>query len=175
MWGDSPCPPGHDTTASLRTTAPASFKRLLGSRSRCLGDSRAKLSEECVAQVKPQSIALGTPRSRPPRLDVELHCRARFACHAKIQPVTPSANLSIVACERAVTGRPLCRHCMLLSDRIRDYHTQLADRVRLGWRHGDAIRHTDATVARSEEHTSELQSQSNLVCRLLLEKQKKRT
>src|SRR5256886_6731287 len=30
-------------------------------------------------------------------------------------------------------------------------------------------------VARSEEHTSELQSQSNLVCRLLLEKKKKRS
>src|SRR2546430_4608804 len=30
------------------------------------------------------------------------------------------------------------------------------------------------TVARSEEHTSELQSQSNLVCRLLLEKKKTR-
>src|SRR2546430_484197 len=29
------------------------------------------------------------------------------------------------------------------------------------------------SVARSEEHTSELQSQSNLVCRLLLEKKKK--
>src|SRR2546430_10787300 len=29
------------------------------------------------------------------------------------------------------------------------------------------------TTARSEEHTSELQSQSNLVCRLLLEKKKK--
>src|SRR2546430_6115200 len=28
------------------------------------------------------------------------------------------------------------------------------------------------TFARSEEHTSELQSQSNLVCRLLLEKKK---
>src|SRR2546427_6370451 len=28
-------------------------------------------------------------------------------------------------------------------------------------------------MARSEEHTSELQSQSNLVCRLLLEKKKK--
>src|SRR2546430_5455471 len=28
-------------------------------------------------------------------------------------------------------------------------------------------------AARSEEHTSELQSQSNLVCRLLLEKKKK--
>src|SRR2546427_6578738 len=30
-----------------------------------------------------------------------------------------------------------------------------------------------ALVCRSEEHTSELQSQSNLVCRLLLEKKKK--
>src|SRR5688572_32456271 len=29
-------------------------------------------------------------------------------------------------------------------------------------------------VERSEEHTSELQSQSNLVCRLLLEKKKKK-
>src|SRR5205085_7169317 len=35
------------------------------------------------------------------------------------------------------------------------------------WRHRLAIR--------SEEHTSELQSQSNLVCRLLLEKKKKST
>src|SRR2546427_6635332 len=32
---------------------------------------------------------------------------------------------------------------------------------------------TDRDVVRSEEHTSELQSQSNLVCRLLLEKKKK--
>src|SRR2546430_6797649 len=44
------------------------------------------------------------------------------------------------------------------------------------------LRHADGTVRgagqeltdhRSEEHTSELQSQSNLVCRLLLEKKKK--
>src|SRR5438270_6765429 len=34
----------------------------------------------------------------------------------------------------------------------------------------DAAEHQ---VVRSEEHTSELQSQSNLVCRLLLEKKKK--
>src|SRR2546427_3286432 len=32
---------------------------------------------------------------------------------------------------------------------------------------------TTGGVTRSEEHTSELQSQSNLVCRLLLEKKKK--
>src|SRR2546430_6957597 len=34
-----------------------------------------------------------------------------------------------------------------------------------GWRRSTSLR-------RSEEHTSELQSQSNLVCRLLLEKKK---
>src|SRR2546427_6226482 len=34
-------------------------------------------------------------------------------------------------------------------------------------------RQADVNAARSEEHTSELQSQSNLVCRLLLEKKKK--
>src|SRR2546430_11008566 len=36
-----------------------------------------------------------------------------------------------------------------------------------------ALRMRDAQCERSEEHTSELQSQSNLVCRLLLEKKKK--
>src|SRR2546427_4596354 len=33
---------------------------------------------------------------------------------------------------------------------------------------------TPSAIGRSEEHTSELQSQSNLVCRLLLEKKKKK-
>src|SRR2546430_8132549 len=33
---------------------------------------------------------------------------------------------------------------------------------------------TQLAACRSEEHTSELQSQSNLVCRLLLEKKKKK-
>src|SRR2546430_12348838 len=37
-----------------------------------------------------------------------------------------------------------------------------------GWRRSRA-RPTEVVTTRSEEHTSELQSQSNLVCRLLLE------
>src|SRR2546427_3199428 len=39
----------------------------------------------------------------------------------------------------------------------------------------DVLAHAviDALLMRSEEHTSELQSKSNLVCRLLLEKKKK--
>src|SRR2546427_6438757 len=63
--------------------------------------------------------------------------------------------------------------------------------ARAGLREGDVIlqlanveitglKSFEATLAkvdksRSEEHTSELQSQSNLVCRLLLEKKKKKT
>src|SRR5688572_8823083 len=38
----------------------------------------------------------------------------------------------------------------------------------------DASRRCAQSHRRSEEHTSELQSQSNLVCRLLLEKKKKK-
>src|SRR2546427_9635158 len=37
----------------------------------------------------------------------------------------------------------------------------------------DKTKVTEIPFPRSEEHTSELQSQSNLVCRLLLEKKKK--
>src|SRR2546430_3512492 len=47
---------------------------------------------------------------------------------------------------------------------------RLSRRVRL-WQLFLHVRHK--SVRRSEEHTSELQSQSNLVCRLLLEKKKK--
>src|SRR5688572_31749847 len=38
----------------------------------------------------------------------------------------------------------------------------------------DIVVGVSASGMRSEEHTSELQSQSNLVCRLLLEKKKKK-
>src|SRR5205807_6002146 len=37
-----------------------------------------------------------------------------------------------------------------------------------------SIRNREIRIARSEEHTSELQSPCNLVCRLLLEKKKER-
>src|SRR2546427_5389487 len=49
-------------------------------------------------------------------------------------------------------------------------------RGRAGRGRARAVARADSDVAlrRSEEHTSELQSQSNLVCRLLLEKKKKK-
>src|SRR3989475_5035654 len=49
------------------------------------------------------------------------------------------------------------------ADTPQDFHTAKGT-------HPDIQQHD---VRRSEEHTSELQSQSNLVCRLLLEKKKK--
>src|SRR2546430_4064421 len=50
-----------------------------------------------------------------------------------------------------------------------DYYPQLEREVVDVLRHAAQLR----IVIRSEEHTSELQSQSNLVCRLLLEKKKR--
>src|SRR2546430_6019467 len=51
-------------------------------------------------------------------------------------------------------------------DSSRLSYRRLGERTRAGLRIGAG--------PRSEEHTSELQSQSNLVCRLLLEKKKKK-
>src|SRR2546430_3685639 len=45
-------------------------------------------------------------------------------------------------------------------------------RCSAGWRASRSMKAGVRSARRSEEHTSELQSQSNLVCRLLLEKKK---
>src|SRR2546427_8637039 len=52
------------------------------------------------------------------------------------------------------------------------YHEMFQERLRS---RGAPETFHDTILERSEEHTSELQSQSNLVCRLLLEKKKKKT
>src|SRR2546430_13300338 len=51
----------------------------------------------------------------------------------------------------------------------------VADRATFERPHQPSVGFAYVFVNRSEEHTSELQSQSNLVCRLLLEKKKKIT
>src|SRR2546427_9070517 len=65
-----------------------------------------------------------------------------------------------------------CRMAVMIVRAHADHHLarpQLPEpRVRRGGRRA-------VMPDRSEEHTSELQSQSNLVCRLLLEKKKKKT
>src|SRR2546430_10069986 len=70
-------------------------------------------------------------------------------------------------------AKPAAAHALAVRKRILG---RVAATVRRGWRHITGCRqHTmthpnDLPLQRSEEHTSELQSQSNLVCRLLLEK-----
>src|SRR2546430_11905255 len=84
---------------------------------------------------------------------------------------------------------PLSRSAPPLERARQDPRLQLRVRAPRTRRHAQPVRHTNqsfkwSSVAlsfwcairsrvRSEEHTSELQSQSNLVCRLLLEKKKK--
>src|SRR2546430_7235149 len=51
-------------------------------------------------------------------------------------------------------------------------HRLLAQSPAPGWLLGSVVGRQSG-CARSEEHTSEIQSQANLVCRLLLEKKKK--
>src|SRR5690606_41813941 len=66
-----------------------------------------------------------------------------------------------VGARRAVEGEAVAAPLELLRDLVG---------VRAG---RDEAAAPDLEVARSEEHTSELQSRENLVCRLLLEKKKK--
>src|SRR2546429_1175987 len=49
-----------------------------------------------------------------------------------------------------------------------------AGKVRCARRLLHVVRHDENRIARSEEHTSELQSRLHLVCRLLLEKKKRK-
>src|SRR5438034_2223254 len=71
--------------------------------------------------------------------------------------------------DRVVGARP---YAQALAEVIGElYSPELAERFPLLRQPGRSVR--GAGVRRSEEHTSELQSHSDLVCRLLLEKKKK--
>src|SRR2546429_2366224 len=69
---------------------------------------------------------------------------------------SPRARTAPIAVDRGLRVR--CAHPTLLR----------------GW-HYEALCRVVGRSGRSEEHTSELQSRLHLVCRLLLEKKKKRT
>src|SRR2546430_11200068 len=69
---------------------------------------------------------------------------------------------------------PISGECVRLADKAFDQFAGIQCDGADAERTGD-LRHETAELVfrhRSEEHTSELQSQSNLVCRLLLEKKK---
>src|SRR5205807_6550747 len=90
-------------------------------------------------------------------------------------PLFPYTTLFRSAVHRS--GARLAHPRHRLPDRGRDARRGArADRARpeRGIFHGDARARQRRARHRSEEHTSELQSPCNLVCRLLLEKKKKK-
>src|SRR2546430_12123421 len=109
-----------------------------------------------------------------------MECGSQERCVAELRPILPVHGEAVAALV-ALHFLGLPRHVLALVTAgayemgfvhdaprlwavLADVHAVL----------GHADFHKDRPK-RSEEHTSELQSQSNLVCRLLLEKKKKRT
>src|SRR2546425_2086742 len=101
-------------------------------------------------------------------------------CMSRRSGSVPAAYADVVARERTLV-------CERLATRIPGVQVAVAVNGKLVWSEGfgyaDAERKKPVTretqfrigsVSRSEEHTSELQSLAYLVCRLLLEKKKKK-
>src|SRR2546430_12380461 len=96
---------------------------------------------------------------RPPRSTLFPYTTLFRSCSASVRPapVTPLPTLWQAGVEKRSQLAFCPRRSLFVGlDTKRD---AIASRIRLA-----------RELARSEEHTSELQSQSNLVCRLLLEK-----
>src|SRR5690606_42016342 len=92
-------------------------------------------------------------------------------------PLFPYTTLfrSVQCCQSTVLPAGLTRGSFSVSPEADVAPDQAADRVRGSDGGGicPGFLQVLATEKRSEEHTSELQSRENLVCRLLLEKKKK--
>src|SRR5207244_12034685 len=104
-----------------------------------------------------------------------LHARVSIVCVVRVSPISlfPSADSpSALLPPLALLSFP--------TRRSSDLHAVVARRVRLHVRDQECVVCRPGNVAvqptraplRSEEHTSELQSPDQLVCRLLLEKKK---
>src|SRR5690606_41264043 len=91
-------------------------------------------------------------------------------------PTRRSSDLGWGAVWTRVRRVPVDANPLFRGNRRRDCH-HLPGRTATNWLIQPEFRgrtHADSTrQSRSEEHTSELQSRENLVCRLLLEKKKK--
>src|SRR5690606_40964048 len=76
--------------------------------------------------------------------------------------------------ERWAASKPSGSVAVLKSKSTSETESSVISRYfrRVWWQKPDCWRDEDQREERSEEHTSELQSRENLVCRLLLEKKK---
>src|SRR5699024_12055196 len=104
---------------------------------------------------RPGSACSSSPFAPPPASALSL---SFFSCSSPLRdpPSFPTRRSSDLAC----AGRSECRHCLTqcFTNRKSKHQRRLVKHCVRQWR--------------SEEHTSELQSRFDLVCRLLLEKKK---
>src|SRR5690606_40280951 len=84
----------------------------------------------------------------------------------------PTRRSSDLQSEAGRQGRPERQHPFDVT-RVRRHHSGHGSTHGLAVSTGALHELQEPVFARSEEHTSELQSRENLVCRLLLEKKKK--
>src|SRR5690606_41675866 len=102
-----------------------------------------------------------------------------FSCPATAPPVIYTLSLhdalpisasSVIAATTAAAGRPRATSCARFGPESAATCAGSQPQSASTWLMRSAV-----PVSRSEEHTSELQSRENLVCRLLLEKKKYKT
>src|SRR5216683_5489564 len=136
-----------------------------------IGGSRRSLRTRGGDRVRERLLHLARERERSRRRGAGQGARHRVARHRAVEG----------AFSRQFEVNTEAGHAHVLEWYGAVPHAEPARpvRARLGQLHGDgnlqAVPQHEALPARSEEHTSELQSRSDLVCRLLLEKKKKKT
>src|SRR3989475_12885611 len=142
------------STSSRRSDPSTSRRMLRGSPTRRGGGARSCSSQTRPALVKTYGRA-STGMSRSARATISSEWPRPYTAAVSLQLMRRSTALPSAAIESASSWLPQAK----LHPPPPIAHAPKPTRV---------IR------MRSEEHTSELQSQSNLVCRLLLEKKKNR-
>src|SRR5699024_11839734 len=84
-------------------------------------------------------------------------------------PVSKNDDQEHEECTRCKCGKPGRSSCSYVDYRLSDHCTSTHAAEETGNEVGDALSAGLSVFIRSEEHTSELQSRFDLVCRLLLE------
>src|SRR5438477_1637656 len=105
-------------------------------------------------------------------LEVALHTRGGPREHTQYRSAHDCGHQWTADC--AFRARPPLRHCFLPRQIHRRWALVARDETLPEIARELVVSRPGARLDRSEEHTSELQSHVNLVCRLLLEKKKKK-
>src|SRR5437016_1595945 len=114
------------------------------------------------------------PQAAPKRPPAQLRNTSGNSSNPKIRAVTAFVNLDWRNYQRQIADTLNMLHRAQTIFESRGYQVQTIRIATQPFPEYIQGLNTEQSVARSEEHTSELQSLTNLVCRLLLEKKNKK-